>query len=91
MYMYTFTTTATATIDGDLVFQLTSWVRSMRTKGKKMMVLGAPFEADAQLVKLQMQNLIDCILTQDGDLMLQGGTLIQFGNVSHWYRTVCTH
>jgi len=51
----------------------------MRSLGKKMMVLGAPFEADAQLVKLQKQSLIDCILTQDGDTMLLGATLIQFG------------
>ena len=72
-------TTATASIDGDLVFQFVSWVGRMRSLGKKMMVLGAPFEADAQLVKLQKQSLIDCILTQDGDTMLLGATLIQFG------------
>ena len=48
-----------------------------------MTVLGAPFEADAQLVKLQFQGLIDCILSQDGDIMLLGGTMIQFGKCEH--------
>ena len=71
--------TATATINGDLVFQFVSWVRRMRSSGMKVMVLGAPFEADAQLVRLQMQKLIDCILTQDGDTMLLGASLVQFG------------
>ena len=61
------------------MFQFVAWARKMRLLGKRMMVLGAPFEADAQLVKLQMQTLIDCILTQDGDTMLLGATLVQFG------------
>ena len=56
-----------------------------------MTVLGAPFEADAQLVKLQFQDLIDCILSQDGDIMLLGGTLIQFGKCEHLTIVQYTH
>ena len=40
----------------------------MRKRQSKMMVFGAPFEADAQLVKLEQQGLVDCILTGDGDV-----------------------
>ena len=77
------TSTATAKIDGDLMFQLVSWVRWMRRRGRKMTVLGSPFEADAQLVKLQLQGLIDCILSQDGDIILLGATKLQCGKSEH--------
>ena len=42
----------TAIINGDLVFQLVSWVQEEREKGRRVMLLGAPFEADAQLVQV---------------------------------------
>ena len=70
---------ATTKVNGDLIFQLISWVEMMRSKGNRMMVLGAPFEADTQLVQLQHQKLVDVILTQDGDCILLGATLVQFG------------
>ena len=43
------------------------------------MLLGTPFEADAQLVQLQNQGLIDVITTQDGDHVLLGSNRVQFG------------
>lgn len=69
----------TATINGDLMFQLTAWVQEMRKRGNKIMLLGAPFEADAQLVQLQNQGLIDVILSQDGDMIMHGSDAVQFG------------
>ena len=69
----------TATINGDMVFQLVSWVQAMRKRGHAIMLLGAPFEADAQLVALQNQGLIDVILSQDGDIIMHGSNRVQFG------------
>ena len=46
---------------------------------RRVMILGAPFEADAQLVQLQKQGLIDVIMTEDADPTLLGASLVQFG------------
>ena len=70
---------ATAVVNGDLVFQFVAWVRDRRKQGVKIMVLGAPFEADAQLVQIQKQGLIDVILSEDADLTLLGACKVQFG------------
>lgn len=44
----------TATVNGDLMFQIISWVTAMRGRGHRMMILAAPFEADAQLVQVSV-------------------------------------
>jgi hypothetical protein len=75
----------TATINGDMMFQLTAWVQEMRKRGNKIMLMAAPFEADAQLVQLQNQGLIDVILSQDGDMIMHGSNAVQFGEcMSCW-------
>ena len=71
--------TATAVVNGDLIFQMLKWIAMMRKRKCKMMAFGAPFEADAQLVQLEQQGLVDCILTGDGDVILLGGQNVQFG------------
>ena len=73
----------TATVNGDLVFQLYSWVQEMRKRGHKMMLMSAPYEADAQLVALQNQGLIDMILSQDGDIVMHRP--IACSSVRHMY------
>ena len=51
----------------------------MRQRGFKMMVFGAPCEADAQLNQLEKQGLMDVIVTEDMDNVLLGARLVQFG------------
>lgn len=47
----------------------------------------APFEADAQLTYLFKQGLVDCVLTNDSDLIIYGVTRIIFirGSNLQWY------
>jgi hypothetical protein len=85
------------------MYQICRWVAAMRERGNQMMIIAAPFEADAQLVQvslvfstckltlsthtctctlhtqLERQNLIDCILAQDGDIILFGAVNVQHG------------
>ena len=69
----------TARVNGDLVWQFLKWVKSMRQRGCAMMVFGAPYEADAQLVQLEKQGLVNVIVTEDIDTVLLGGRMVQFG------------
>ena len=69
----------TAVVNGDVIYQFLKWVENMRKRKFRMMVFGAPFEADAQLVQLEEQGLIDAILSSDGDIVLLGGHNVQFG------------
>ena len=48
--------TATATVNGDLMYQVIKWVEAMRQRGNRVMIIGAPFEADAQLVQVSGQG-----------------------------------
>ena len=70
---------ATAVANGDLIVQMLKWIALMRKRKCRMMAFGAPFEADAQLVQLEDQELVDAIITGDGDIILLGGNNVQFG------------
>lgn len=79
MLRHTNIKTGTATVNGDLIFQMLQWISYMRGKEQSMMALGAPYEADAQLVQLEKQGLVDAILSEDGDLLFLNAKKIQFG------------
>lgn len=53
--------TATAAVNGDLMYQVIRWVSAMRKRGNRMMILGAPFEADAQLVQVSGRVLSESL------------------------------
>ena len=50
------------TVDADMLFWVTKWVE----KKENIFMFGAPYEADAQLVQLERQGVIDAIITNDG-------------------------
>ena len=66
-------------MNGDLIVHMLKWITLMRKRKCRMVAFGAPFEADAQLVQLEDQKLVDAILTGDGDIILLGGNNVQFG------------
>lgn len=45
-------------------------------KKKGVQCIGAPFEADWQLVELEKSGIIDGIITVDSDLLVLGGRLV---------------
>ena len=52
-------------VDTDVIFWVKEWV-CVRKLGRKIFFFGAPFEADAQLVQLERQGVVDAIITDDG-------------------------
>ena len=55
-------------IDGDILFWVKQWVITRKLQ-QKVLHCGAPFEADAQLVQLERQGIVDGIVTDDGKRM----------------------
>lgn len=53
------------TVDADMLYWTKQWVRR-RQLTKQVLFCGAPYEADAQLVQLEKQGLVDAIITDDG-------------------------
>ena len=51
-------------VDADVIFWVKEWVR-VRKLDKKVFLFGTPFEADAQLVQLERQGVVDAIITDD--------------------------
>lgn len=65
-------------VDGDILFWLKQWI-SERKYEKKVYLLAAPFEADAQMVQLEQQGIVDGIITDDVDMWFLGATNILKG------------
>ena len=51
-------------VDADILFWTKEWVKA-RNLQDKVLLCGAPFEADAQLVQLERQGIVDGIITDD--------------------------
>ena len=66
------------TIDGDILHWLREWIKERKYEDQ-VMCLGAPFEADAQMVQLELQGIVDGIFTDDIDTWFLGGTNILKG------------
>ena len=66
------------TIDGDMLHWLREWIQN-RHYEKKVMLLGAPFEADAQMAQLERQGIVDGIITDDVDVWFMGAVNILKG------------
>ena len=69
------------TINGDVLYWVKEWVKVKHSVNVHL--FGAPFEADAQLVALEQEGLVDGILTCDGDIFFLGGK-----NVLKGYRSL---
>ena len=54
------------TIDTDVLFWVKKWVTTRKLSGK-IKLFGAPYEADAQLVYLESEGIVDGIITDDGE------------------------
>ena len=67
-------------IDGDVLYWVREWVNTLHEDD--VFLFGAPFEADAQLVHLEREGLVDGILTCDADVWFLGGQ-----NVLKGYRS----
>ena len=65
-------------VDGDILFWLRQWIRD-RKYDKQVYLLGAPFEADAQMAQLERQGIVDGIITDDVDVWFLGATNILKG------------
>ena len=53
------------TVDADVLFWTRQWVTA-RNLNDKVLFVGAPYEADAQLVQLERDGIIDVIISGDG-------------------------
>ena len=61
-------------IDGDVLYWVKEWVKEKHEED--IFLFDAPFEADAQMVMLEREGLVDAILSCDSDVWFLGGTNI---------------
>ena len=62
-------------IDADILYWVKQWIKERKYENK-VLTFGAPFEADAQMVQLESQGIVDGILTDDIDAWFLGGSNI---------------
>ncbi len=60
---------------------------ALRERGVRYAV--APYEADAQIAQLHQQELVDCCITNDADLIIYGLPLVFFCTSSVWITGNC--
>lgn len=65
------------TVDSDVLAHVLAW-RDAHSNKEDILIIGAPFEADQQCVSLEMQGLVDGIITRDGDLYVYGAKVLFF-------------
>ena len=63
------------TIDADILYWVQQWIKDSHYD-KKVLTFGAPFEADAQMVRLEQEGIVDGIVTDDVDAWFLGGNNI---------------